>query len=93
MGDGSMDIVGFDVEVVSKDFKVLDPVKAGSARSSVQIFEYKRGSKDMESKLSSDDAAIGAPDRVAATGDGSLVATNHHSEGSKPSNRVIGITG
>jgi hypothetical protein len=96
MGDGSMDMVGFDVEVakddllkfyivnnappVDIDFKPLDPAKAGGAQASVQVFEHKRGSKDMKFKLSFENAAIRTPNRVALTGDGGFVLTNDHSE-------------
>lgn len=106
MGDGSMDIVGFDVEVVDndtlrlyivnnappvdKDFKLLDPAKSGGPQASVQIFEHKRRSKDMDFIFSFDNAAIRTPNRVAATRDGGFIVTNDHSEKSKLSNRVLG---
>ena len=96
MGDGSMDMVGFDVEIeknnlltfyivnmappVDKDFRPLDPAKVGSAHASVQVFEHKRGSKDMKFKFSFENAAIRTPNRVALTGDGGFILTNDHSE-------------
>jgi hypothetical protein len=95
MGDGSMDMVDFDVDVgrddlltfyivnmapVDEDLQLLDPTKAGGPHASIRVFEHKRGSKNMTFKFSFEDEVIRTPNKVALTGDGGFLFTNDHSE-------------
>ena len=94
VGDGTLDTLGFDVEVMSdsrlrfwmvnyrppvdQNRRYLDAVKLG-ANATVDVFELTRGSDLMVHVKTFADAAIARPNRVAATGDGGFVVTNDKS--------------
>ena len=90
-GDGRLDLLGFDVEVVTKtrlrfwmvnnrspvdeNKKLLDPYKVGG-NSTIDVFEVIRGSDEIVHLKSIARKAIISPNRVAAIGDGSILFTN-----------------
>ena len=90
-GDASLDLLGFDVEVVSKtrlkfwmvnnrsavdkDRRFLDSKKVGG-NATIDVFEVTRGSDEMTFINSFTNEAIVSLNKVAATGDGNLVFTN-----------------
>ena len=91
VGDGTLDTLGFDVEVMSdsrlrfwmvnyrppvgQTKRYLDAVKLG-ANATVEVFELTQGSDLMVHVKTFADAAIATPNRVAATGDSGFVVTN-----------------
>lgn len=93
-GDGTLDLLGFDVEVVDAatlrfwlinhrppvdaNKKILDATKAG-ANSTIDVFELKRGKDKMVHVKTVFDREVKTPNNIAAMGDGSFVATNDHS--------------
>ena len=100
IGDGTLDLHGFDVEVVNSETlrfwminhrppvdankKYLDATKAG-ANSTVEVFEVIRGSDEMVHIKTIADKAIDTPNKLAVTGNGGFVITNDKSsKGKKP---------
>lgn len=93
-GDGSLDLHGFDIEVVSgsslrfwminhrppvdQDGGYLDAVTLG-ANSTVEVFEVLRGTDEMVHVKTVASAVVATPNKLAATGDGGFVVTNDHS--------------
>jgi hypothetical protein len=94
-GDGTLDTLGFDVEVVDAatlrfwfinhrppvdaDKKYLDATKLG-ANSTIDVFKLKRGEDKMvHLKTVSDPAVVKTPNNIAVMPDGSFLATNDHS--------------
>ena len=93
-GDGSLDLHGFDVEVldeatlrfwminhrppVDEHGKFLDAVKLG-ANSTVEVFDVARGTDEMVHVRTIASEAIATPNKLAATGVGGFVVTNDHS--------------
>ena len=93
-GDGTLDLHGFDVEVLSdeklrfwminhrppvdSDEKYLDAVELG-ANSTVEVFEVTRRSNEMVHVKTITDIAIDTPNKLAATGDDGFVMTNDKS--------------
>lgn len=93
-GDGTLDLLGFDVEVVDAatlwfwfvnhrppvdaDRKYLDAAKVG-ANSTIDVFELKRGKDQMVHVKTISDPEVKTPNNIAVMGDGSFVATNDHS--------------
>lgn len=93
-GDGSLDLHGFNVEVVSEsllrfwminhrppidqDGGYLDAVKLG-ANSTVEVFDVLRGTDEMVHFKTVASAVVATPNKLAATGDGGFVVTNDHS--------------
>jgi hypothetical protein len=93
-GDGTLDLLGFDVEVVNATTlrfwlinqrppvdttrKILDAKKIG-ANSTIDVFELQRGKDTMVHVKTVVDPAIWCPNNIAVMGDGSFVATNDHS--------------
>lgn len=93
-GDGTLDTLGFDVEVVDPatlrfwlvnhrppvdaDRKLLDATKVG-ANSTIDVFELKRGKDQMVHVKTVSDPEIKTPNNIAVMPDGSFVATNDHS--------------
>ena len=94
IGDGTLDLHGFDVEVVNSeklrfwminhrppvdaDKRYLDATKVG-ANSTVEVFEVTRGSDEMVHIKTIADKAIDTPNKLAATGNGGFVMTNDKS--------------
>ncbi|KAH8781894.1 serum paraoxonase/arylesterase-like protein [Hyaloscypha finlandica] len=93
-GDGTLDLLGFDVEVVDAatlrfwlinhrppvdaNKKAIDATKVG-ANSTIDVFELKRGEDKMVHVKTVFDPEVKTPNNIAAMGDGSFVATNDHS--------------
>ena len=90
-GDGSLDTVGFDVEVldedtlrlrivnigppVDKNQQYVDASKAGG-NATIEVFEVKRGSNEMRHLTTIMSDAIQTPNKPAASGDGGFLVTN-----------------
>lgn len=93
-GDGTLDTLGFDVEVidastlrfwlinlrppVDSNKSYLDASKIG-ANSTIDVFDLKRGKEVMVHVKTVVDPAVWTPNGIAAMGDGSFVTTNDHS--------------
>lgn len=93
-GDGTLDLLGFDVEVVDAatlrfwlinhrppvdaNRKYLDATKIG-ANSTIDVFELKRGKDKMVHVKTVFDPEVKTPNNIAVMEDGSFVATNDHS--------------
>jgi hypothetical protein len=93
-GDGTLDLVGFDVEVidatklrfwfinqrppVDANRKYIDPSKIGT-NSTIEVFELKRRENVMVHIKTVFDPAIYSPNGIAVIGDGSFVMSNDHS--------------
>lgn len=93
-GDGTLDLVGFDVEVIDAatlrfwlinqrppvdvDRRYLDASKVG-ANATIDVFELKRGGNKMVHVKTVADPAIYSPNGIAAMGKGSFVTSNDHS--------------
>lgn len=93
-GDGTLDLLGFDVEVVDAatlrfwfinhrppvdaDRKYLDATKIG-ANSTIDVFELKRGKDKMAHIKTVADPEVKTPNNIAVMKDGSFVVTNDHS--------------
>ena len=93
-GDGTLDLLGFDVEVVDAatlrfwlinhrppvdaNKTAIDATKVG-ANSTIDVFELKRGNDKMVHVKTVFDPEVKTPNNIAAMGDGSFVATNDHS--------------
>lgn len=93
-GDGTLDLVGFDVKIVGPSTlqfflvnqrppvdaqkNLVDPSGTG-ANGTVEIFELKRGKNEMTHLRTIASPAVWSPNRVAAFEDGSFVVTNDHS--------------
>jgi hypothetical protein len=93
-GDGTLDILGFDVEVIDAstlrfwlinqrppvDAKrnYLDATKIG-ANSTIDMFDLKRGKDTMVHIKTVADPAVWSPNNIAVMGDGSFVTSNDHS--------------
>jgi hypothetical protein len=98
VGDGTLDLVGFDVEVVDPETlrfwlinqrppvdenrDYLDASQIG-ANATIDVFELKRGEDRMVHIKTVVDPAIYSPNGIAALGDGSFVTSNDHSGKSK----------
>lgn len=93
-GDGTLDLVGFDVEVVDQtalrfwlinqrppvdeNRNYLDARKIG-ANATIDVFELKRGQPKMVHVKTVADPAIYSPNGIAFAGDGSFFVSNDHS--------------
>ncbi|KAF2450346.1 hypothetical protein P171DRAFT_439012 [Karstenula rhodostoma CBS 690.94] len=95
-GDSSIDILGFDAEIVDKrtvhfylinqrppvdaQGRHIDATKLG-ANATIEVFEYKRGAKSMRHlRTVWDPETVYTPNNVAAVGNGAFVVTNDHSK-------------
>ena len=94
IGDGALDLHGFDVEVVDNtrlkfwminhrppvdvQGNLLDAAKLGS-NSTVEVFEVTRGSDEMVHIKTIADESVYTPNKLAATGDGGFIVTNDKS--------------
>lgn len=90
---GSLDLHGFDVEVlddsrlrfwminhrppVDEKNIVLDANKLG-ANSTIEVFEVTRGSSEMVHVRTISNEVIATPNKVAAVGDGGVLMSNDH---------------
>ncbi|KAJ4288959.1 hypothetical protein N0V90_011301 [Kalmusia sp. IMI 367209] len=96
-GDASLDMLGFDGEVINEktihfyfvnqrppvdaQFKHIDASKTG-ANATIEVFEYKKGANSMHHlRTVWAPDVLYTPNNVAAVGEGAFVATNDHSKG------------
>jgi len=93
-GDGTVDTVGFDVEVVGNsklrfwivndrppiddNGQLLDAHKVG-ANGTVELFESERGSDRLVHLKTFSDRALATPNKPAAVGNGAFLVTNDKS--------------
>lgn len=93
-GDSSIDLLGFDAEVLDEDIirfyfvnqrppigafnNIIDASKIGD-NSTVDIFDLKRGEDHMQHLRTVWSPAIFTPNRVAAVGGGAFYLVNDHS--------------
>jgi len=97
-GDGTLDMLGFDVESVDAatlrfwfvnhrpsvdaDKKLLDATVVG-ANSTIDVFDLKRGKDEMAHVKTVSDPEVKTPNNIAVMPDGSFVVTNDHSSKGK----------
>jgi hypothetical protein len=93
-GDGSLDLLGFDVQsvdaatlrfwfvnhrpAVDANKNYLDASKVG-ANSTIDVFDLKRGKDEMVHVKTVFDPEVKTPNNIAVMPDGSFVVTNDHS--------------
>lgn len=94
-GYASLDLLGFDVEVVDSstlrfyfvndrppvDYRnnYIDATETG-ANSTIEVFEYTKGSFEMKHLRTVFSPYIFTPNNVAAVGDGAFIVSNDHSK-------------